>query len=79
MHSGNIGRYFNHSCNPNVFIQNVFVDTHDLRFPWVTFFAMGFIKAGSELTIDYNYEIGSVPGKVIECKCGASNCRKRLI
>ena len=28
---GNIGRYLNHSCHPNVFVQNVFVDTHDLR------------------------------------------------
>ena len=36
---GNIGRYLNHSCNPNVFVQNCFVDTHDLRFPWVAFFA----------------------------------------
>lgn len=25
-----------HSCMPNVFVQNVFVDTHDLRFPWVS-------------------------------------------
>ena len=29
---GNIGRYLNHSCNPNVFVQNVFVDTHDMRY-----------------------------------------------
>ena len=28
---GNIGRFFNHSCGPNVFVQNVFVDSHDLR------------------------------------------------
>jgi len=28
---GNIGRYMNHSCQPNVFVQNVFVDTHDIR------------------------------------------------
>lgn len=28
-----------HSCIPNLFVQNVFVDTHDLRFPWVAFFA----------------------------------------
>lgn len=28
-----------HSCQPNLFAQNVFVDTHDLRFPWVAFFA----------------------------------------
>ncbi len=27
-----------HSCDPNLFVQNVFVDTHDLRFPWVAFF-----------------------------------------
>ncbi|NXY82699.1 SETB1 methyltransferase, partial [Alcedo cyanopectus] len=36
---GNLGRYLNHSCSPNLFVQNVFVDTHDLRFPWVAFFA----------------------------------------
>lgn len=30
---------FQHSCSPNLFVQNVFVDTHDLRFPWVAFFA----------------------------------------
>ena len=28
-----------HSCSPNMFVQNVFIDTHDLRFPWVAFFA----------------------------------------
>ena len=41
---GNIGRYLNHSCDPNVFVQNCFVDTHDLRFPWIAFFAMEYIK-----------------------------------
>ncbi|CAH0712955.1 unnamed protein product, partial [Brenthis ino] len=43
---GNIGRYLNHSCSPNVFVQNVFVDTHDPRFPWVAFFALSYIKSG---------------------------------
>ena len=28
---GNIGRYFNHCCDPNIFPQNVFVESHDLR------------------------------------------------
>jgi hypothetical protein len=46
---GNIGRYFNHSCSPNMFVQNVFVDTYDLRFPWIAFFAACSIKAGTEL------------------------------
>ncbi|KAK3591876.1 hypothetical protein CHS0354_005079 [Potamilus streckersoni] len=76
---GNIGRYLNHSCSPNAFVQNVFVDTHDLRFPWVAFFAGQFIRAGSELTWDYNYEVGSVPGKVLYCYCGSADCRGRLL
>ena len=46
---GNIGRYFNHSCAPNIFVQNVFVDTYDLRFPWLAFFSSVSIKAGTEL------------------------------
>lgn len=76
---GNIGRYLNHSCTPNVFVQNIFVDTHDLRFPWVTFWAGQYIRAGTELTWDYNYEVGSVPGKVLYCYCGSSDCRGRLL
>lgn len=77
--SGNVGRYFNHSCCPNLFVQNVFVDTHDLRFPWVAFFSLDNIRAGSELTWNYNYDVGSVPGKVLYCECGAVNCRGRLL
>ncbi|XP_072948698.1 histone-lysine N-methyltransferase eggless [Epargyreus clarus] len=76
---GNIGRYLNHSCCPNVFVQNVFVDTHDPRFPWVAFFALAHIRAGTELTWNYNYDVGSVPGKALYCYCGAANCRGRLL
>ncbi|XP_051949225.1 histone-lysine N-methyltransferase SETDB1-A-like [Xyrauchen texanus] len=76
---GNLGRYINHSCSPNLFVQNVFIDTHDLRFPWVAFFASKRIKAGTELTWDYNYEVGSVDGKVLLCCCGSSRCTGRLL
>ncbi|XP_056335786.1 histone-lysine N-methyltransferase SETDB1-A isoform X2 [Danio aesculapii] len=76
---GNLGRYINHSCSPNLFVQNVFVDTHDLRFPWVAFFASKRIKAGTELTWDYNYEVGSVEGKVLLCCCGSLRCTGRLL
>lgn len=72
--------FFNqHSCNPNLFVQNVFVDTHDLRFPWVAFYAVRFIPNGEELTWNYNYDVGSVPGKVLFCECRAPNCRGRLL
>merc|ERR1711915_96159 len=63
--AGNIGRYLNHSCFPNVMVQNVFVDTHDLRFPWIAFFTTTFVRAGRELCWDYGYKVGSVSGKVI--------------
>ncbi len=53
---GNVGRYFNHSCNPNVFPQYVFTNSHDLRFPGIAFFAKRNIKAGEELTWDYGYD-----------------------
>lgn len=77
--TGNLGRYLNHSCMPNLLVQNVFIDTHDLRFPWVAFFATSTIRAGTELTWDYNYEIGSVEGREMPCYCGATKCRKRLL
>ncbi|KAK5638380.1 hypothetical protein RI129_012675 [Pyrocoelia pectoralis] len=76
---GNIGRFLNHSCSPNVFVQNVFVDTHDVRFPWVAFFALTYIRAGTELTWNYNYDVGSVPGKVLYCYCASPECRGRLL
>jgi len=76
---GNIGRYLNHSCYPNVFVQNVFVDSHDLRFPWISFFTCSFVKAGQELCWDYGYVVGSVPDKVIHCNCGSETCRGRLL
>ncbi|XP_066913706.1 histone-lysine N-methyltransferase SETDB1-B-like [Clytia hemisphaerica] len=76
---GNVGRFMNHSCSPNLFVQNVMVDTHDLRFPWVAFFAGQNIPAYTELTWDYSYEIGSVPGKELYCKCGSKDCKGRLL
>ncbi|CAH8585323.1 unnamed protein product [Heterobilharzia americana] len=76
---GNLGRYFNHSCNPNVFVQNVFIDTHDPRFPEVAFFTKRNIDVGEEMTWDYGYTVDAVPYKVLYCYCGEPNCRIRLL
>ncbi len=54
---GNVSRFYNHSCSPNVFVQNVFIETWDMRFPWVAFFTASNIKAGTELVWDYSYEV----------------------
>uniref|UniRef100_A0A668A8B8 Histone-lysine N-methyltransferase SETDB2 n=1 Tax=Myripristis murdjan TaxID=586833 RepID=A0A668A8B8_9TELE len=35
---GNVGRFLNHSCQPNLFVQNVFTDSHDHAFPVIAFF-----------------------------------------
>lgn len=77
--TGNVGRFFNHSCDPNTFVQNVFIRTQDLRFPEVAFFALKHIKAYDEITWNYNYTMGQIPGRRIDCHCGAPNCRGRIL
>uniref|UniRef100_A0A914EI03 Uncharacterized protein n=1 Tax=Acrobeloides nanus TaxID=290746 RepID=A0A914EI03_9BILA len=75
--SGNIGRIFNHSCDPNMFAQYVFVDTHDIRLPNLVFFAKRHIPSGEELCWDYGYKPGN-PNMNTECKCGSTKCRGKL-
>ncbi|XP_048197352.1 histone-lysine N-methyltransferase SETDB2 isoform X2 [Perognathus longimembris pacificus] len=76
---GNVGRFLNHSCCPNLFVQNVFVETHDRNFPLVAFFTNRYVKARTELTWDYGYEAGTMPDKEILCQCGVNNCRKKIL
>ncbi|XP_075806033.1 histone-lysine N-methyltransferase SETDB2 isoform X1 [Microtus pennsylvanicus] len=76
---GNVGRFLNHSCSPNLCVQNVFVETHDRNFPLVAFFTNRYVKARTELTWDYGYEAGTVPEKEILCQCGVNKCRKKII
>ncbi|NWT96613.1 SETB2 methyltransferase, partial [Urocynchramus pylzowi] len=76
---GNVGRFLNHSCCPNLFAQSVFVETHNRSFPWVAFFTNRHVKAGTELTWDYGYEAGSMPETEISCHCGVQKCRKKTL
>ena len=46
---GNISRFVNHLCEPNLTPVKVFVDHQDLRFPRICFFASRDIKAYEEL------------------------------
>ncbi|KAM3257031.1 hypothetical protein ACQJBY_049411 [Aegilops geniculata] len=79
---GNVGRFINHSCTPNMHAQDVLWDHDDKRMPHVMLFAEKNIRPLQELTYDYNYNIGNVHknGKVKEkkCFCGSSKCRLRL-
>ncbi len=76
---GNISKFINHSCAPNLFSQNVFIDTYDFRFPWIAFFASTTIKAGTELCWDYGYIIDSIKDRSLKCYCNSSKCRGRLL
>lgn len=75
---GNIARFINHSCGPNLKKVMVFCDTHDVRTPRVAFFALDQIPANTELCYDYDYQKGKVHGKHRDCLCGSSCCRQTL-
>ncbi|KAI4966704.1 hypothetical protein ZWY2020_037046 [Hordeum vulgare] len=80
---GNIGRFINHSCSPNLYAQNILWDHDDKRVPHIMLFAAENISPLQELTYDYNYEIDHVRDmngevKVKYCHCGSPQCRNRL-
>ncbi|XP_056157429.1 histone-lysine N-methyltransferase SETDB2 [Lampris incognitus] len=76
---GNVGRFINHSCEPNLFVQNVFTDCHDPAFPVVAFFTSRAVKAGTELTWNYCPDPESTSGQEVPCHCGSDHCGGRLV
>ncbi len=65
---GNLGRFCNHSCNPNCYVDKWVVGTK-LR---MGIFAERSIKAGEELVFNYNVDrYGADPQP---CYCGEYNC-----
>ncbi|VVA93292.1 unnamed protein product [Arabis nemorensis] len=80
---GNIGRFLNHSCSPNLYAQEVLYDHEDKRIPHIMFFAADNIPPLEELTYHYNYKIDQVCDsngniKMKNCYCGSSECTGRL-
>uniref|UniRef100_A0A8C1MXS4 Euchromatic histone-lysine N-methyltransferase 1b n=1 Tax=Cyprinus carpio TaxID=7962 RepID=A0A8C1MXS4_CYPCA len=72
---GNISRFINHHCEPNLFPCRVFTSHQDLRFPHIAFFACKNISAGDELGFDYGDHFWDVKGKLFRCQCGSSKCK----
>ncbi|OIV94088.1 hypothetical protein TanjilG_05468 [Lupinus angustifolius] len=80
---GNLGRFINHSCSPNLYAQNVLYDHDDKRIPHIMLFAADNIPPFQELTYDYNYKIDQVfdsDGKIKRknCYCGSVECTGRM-
>jgi hypothetical protein len=61
---GNGTHYINHSCQPNAYMKTLYEH--------VLFFALRNIRAGEEITIDYEQTLHPDSKR---CRCGAVNCR----
>uniref|UniRef100_K7GIA3 Histone-lysine N-methyltransferase SETMAR n=1 Tax=Pelodiscus sinensis TaxID=13735 RepID=K7GIA3_PELSI len=84
MYIGNVGRFLNHSCEPNLFMVPVRIDS---LVPKLALFAAAAITAGEELLYDYSGRFLNIPlikreQDVLEedgimkkpCYCGAKSC-----
>ncbi|EGC34871.1 hypothetical protein DICPUDRAFT_55529 [Dictyostelium purpureum] len=82
---GNVARFINHSCDPNLkkffFFFDQRIEGSRAR---ISFFSSKVIREGEELTFDYCYELpigiehlNEIEG-AIPCHCGSKKCRKWL-
>ena len=64
---GSIGRFINHSCDPNCFARTILVDNS----PRIVIYSKKRIVPGDEITFDYKFQREE---EKLACYCGASNC-----
>ncbi|KAI5589275.1 hypothetical protein POPTR_005G182100v4 [Populus trichocarpa] len=67
---GNLGRFINHSCDPNCRTEKWVVNGEIC----IGLFALRDIKMGEEVTFDYNY-VRVVGAAAKRCYCGSPQCR----
>ncbi|XP_069039287.1 histone-lysine N-methyltransferase EHMT1-like isoform X3 [Lepisosteus oculatus] len=72
---GNVSRFINHMCEPNLFPVRVFTSHQDLRFPRIAFFSTRDISAGDELGFDYGDRFWEVKSKYFSCLCSSPKCK----
>lgn len=74
---GNVSRFLNHSCSPNLVNYLVLVESMDSQLAHIGLFAKRDIGIGEELTFDYCHK--QLTGEEgLRCHCEAPNCRARL-
>ncbi|XP_039182989.1 histone-lysine N-methyltransferase EHMT1 isoform X6 [Crotalus tigris] len=72
---GNISRFINHFCEPNLIAVRVFMSHQDLRFPRIAFFSSRHIEAGEEIGFDYGERFWNIKAKYFSCLCNSPKCR----
>ncbi|KAM8933634.1 histone-lysine N-methyltransferase EHMT1 [Pelodytes ibericus] len=75
---GNISRFINHLCDPNLLPVRVFMSHQDLRFPRIAFFSSRTIVAGEEIGFDYGERFWDIKNKLFSCKCGSTKCKRSV-
>lgn len=75
MYIGNIGRYMNHSCEPNCFVVPVRIDC---PVPRLAIFASCNILSGEEVCFDYGSGVDFANDDVMrkKCLCGTKGCKQ---
>ncbi|AFZ81650.1 hypothetical protein BEWA_010670 [Theileria equi strain WA] len=71
---GNMSRFINHSCDPNCLCRII---TCEYGLKHIVVFAKSDLKAGDEVTYDYQFGVESETRK-LQCLCGAPNCLGRM-
>lgn len=78
-HKGNIARFINHSCNPNLYTWPAITCNQDTKMHKLYYFSQRYIRPGEELTIDYTggrTNLGKdEQSEKFTCHCNSSNCR----
>jgi len=72
---GNVARFINHHCTPNLVPVKVFVNHQDLRFPHIALFASKDIKRGDVLGFDYGEKFWVIKHKQFTCWCESEKCK----
>lgn len=81
-HYGNVARFINHSCKPNLQVWPMWSNNLDPLLHRLAFFALDRIEAGEELSFNYiqndieYYNVSHSERK--PCHCGSKNCKKWL-
>lgn len=78
---GNLSRFFNHSCEPNMAPSYAYIENHYIGAPRIAFFATRDIARDEELTINYGYGPADEDSEtlVMQCKCSSTKCKVYLV